>query len=37
MYMFGKSVCHNCCNVGDIVILESNFCPKVTARYQVAV
>ena len=23
MYMSGKSVCHSCCNVGDIVILVS--------------
>ena len=37
MYMSGKSVCHSCCNVGDMVIKVSHFCPKVAARYQVAV
>ena len=31
MYTCGKSVCHSCCNVGDMVILVSHFCPKVTA------
>ena len=37
MYTSGKSVCHSCCNVGDMVIFSETFCPKVIARYQVAV